>query len=117
VQPVLDMTAVTGAIKAQLQVEQQYRQMFGVDLGTRPGPVLDERQIVMMCEIRAVQQYRAQQAPVSPLPALPTGYGAMTADEQMRAHLERHRTAKTAHDAAIATAADDDVVDAELVDE
>jgi hypothetical protein len=116
--PIINASAVTAAIKTQLQIEAQYRAMFGVDLATRPGPVLDERQIIMMAEVRAVQQYRAQQAPLPALPALPSGYQSMSPDEQMRASMDRLRAAKQAQDAAIAQRqAEDEIVDAELVDD
>lgn len=36
VQPVLDQHAVINAVNTQLKIEQQYRQMFGVDLAARP---------------------------------------------------------------------------------
>jgi hypothetical protein len=116
--PVINATAVIGANREQLKIETQYRAMFGVDLATRPGPVLDERQIIMMAEVRAVQQYRAQQAPLPALPALPSGYQSMSPDEQMRASMDRLRAAKQAQDAAIAQRqAEDEIVDAELVDD
>ena len=36
--PVINATAVIGAIREQLKIETQYRAMFGVDLATRPPP-------------------------------------------------------------------------------
>lgn len=36
VEPVLDSHAAINAVATQLKIEQQYRQMFGVDLGAQP---------------------------------------------------------------------------------
>jgi hypothetical protein len=100
VEPVLDMSAVTQAIKTQLQVERQYRQMFGTDLATRPGPDFDERERIMLAEIRAGQAYRAQQAPLALAP-LPANYHTLTPEQQCEADLARRRTAMAAQQAAI----------------
>ena len=100
VQPVLDMSAVTGAIKLQLAIEAQYRAMFGVDLGTRPGPLLDEAQIIMRAEITVAQQYLSPQGTLPPLPPLPAGYHTMTAEQQARAAIERLREQRAALPAA-----------------
>ena len=114
--PVMNASAVVQAVKTQLQIEQQYRAMFGLDLATRPGPALDERERVMEAEIRAVQQYRATLAALPPRPPLPAAYAAMTPAEQARADLEGRRVQMQAQQVAIDTARQDDVVDAELVD-
>lgn len=113
------MTAVTAAIKTQLAVEVQYRQMFGTDLASRPGPVFTDDQRIELAKITAVQQYRNQLAPMPALAPPPPGYAAMSPQDQARDHLGRLRAAKEAQDAVIAQhqADDDDVVDAELVDE
>jgi len=113
--PVVNASAVIQAIKTQLAVESQYRQMFGIDLATRPGPVLDEDERVKLAEVRAVQQYRASLAPLPAL-ALPAGYATMTPAEQASADLEARCVQMRAQQAAIDAARDDDVVDAELVD-
>jgi hypothetical protein len=69
--PVINATAVIGAIREQLKIETQYRAMFGVDLATRPAPVFDEDALLKLAEIRVAQrQLAAQAAPVA-LPALP----------------------------------------------
>jgi hypothetical protein len=83
------MTPVVGAIKTQLAIEAQYRQMFGVDLGTRPGPVLTEEQILMKAKIEVAQQYLTQRTPLPELAPLPDGYAALSPAEQMEADLER----------------------------
>lgn len=104
VAPVLDMTTVTGAIKLQLAIEAQYRQMFGVDLATRPGPLLAEEELIRQAEIRVLQRQMALHAPAPPLPPLPAGYGILTPEEQMRAQVDRQRAQLQAHQAAIAAA-------------
>ena len=71
--PVINATAVIGAIREQLKIETQYRAMFGVDLATRPAPVFDEDALLKLAEIRVAQrQLAAQAAPVA-LPA-PTSW-------------------------------------------
>ena len=47
--PIINVSAVVQAIKAQLSIEAQYRQMFGCDLGTRPGPRSEERRVGKEC--------------------------------------------------------------------
>ena len=91
VQPVLDMGTVSNAIKVQLSIEAQYRQMFGVDLGTRPGPVLDEAHLIMRAEITVAQQYLGRQAPLPPQPPLPPDYRSLDPERQARAQIERSR--------------------------
>jgi hypothetical protein len=116
--PIINVSAVVQAMKAQLSIEAQYRQIFGCDLGTRPGPVMLEDQVLMLAKIQAVQEYRATLASLQMVP-LPPGYATMTPQQQMRAGLDGHRAAKAEQDAAIAALppADDDVVDAEIVDD
>jgi hypothetical protein len=117
VQPVLDMAAVTAAIKTQLAVEAQYPQMFGVDLATRPGPAFDEAALLKLAEIRVAQRQLAAQAPVT-LPALPPDYATLPPAQQARADLERRGAALQAQRAAIQRQAeDDDIPEAEIVDE
>lgn len=89
--PVLDMATVTAAIRTQLQVEAQFRQMFGVDLGTRPGTVLDEKHVIMLAEIN-VARIQAGQSPHS-LPPPPSGpvKPLEVARAEMRADLDRRR--------------------------
>jgi hypothetical protein len=78
-------------VREQLKIETQYLTMFGVDLATRPGPVLDERQVMMMAEVRVMQQYRAQQGNLAPLAALPDNYATLPPADQAAADLERRR--------------------------
>jgi hypothetical protein len=112
------MSAVTGAIKTQLQIEAQYRAMFGVDLATRPGPLFDEDALLKLAEIRVAQRQLAAQVPAATLPALPPGYATMTPAEQMRADLERRGAAIRTQRAAVAQhQADDDVIEGEIVDD
>jgi len=114
--PVINATAVISAVREQLKIEQQYRAMFGVDLATRPGPTFDEAALLKLAEIRVVQRQLAH-VPV-PLPALPADYATMTPNQQMRADLERRGTALREQRAAIAQRqADDDVVEAEIVED
>jgi len=118
--PVINASAVISAVREQLKIEQQYRAMFGVDLATRPGPVFDEDALLRLAEIRVAQRQLDQQAPRSALPALPAGYAGMTPREQMRAELDRRRAALEAQRATAAqhqADEDDEVVDAEIVDE
>jgi hypothetical protein len=89
--PVINATAVIAAVREQCKIETQFRALFGVDLATRPGPVLDEQSLIKLAEIRVAQQYRAQQAPLPPLPALPAGYHALSSEDQAAADLERRR--------------------------
>lgn len=114
--PVLNASAVVQAIKTQLAVETQFRAMFGTDLGTRPGPALDEHERVMEAEIRGVLRYRATLAALPPRPPLPAGYATMTPAEQAEADLARRRVQLQAQQVAIDATQDDDVVDAEIVD-
>jgi hypothetical protein len=72
--PVINATAVIGAIREQLKIETQYRAMFGVDLVARPGPVLDEDARIKIAEIRDAQMAFAAQARPVPLAALPSNY-------------------------------------------
>ena len=65
VAPVLDMATVTGAIKTQLGIEKQDRQMFGVDLATRPGPILDEATVMRIAELNVVRAARGIAAMVT----------------------------------------------------
>jgi len=117
-EPVINASAVIGAIREQLKIEQQYRAIFGVDLATRPGPAFDEAALLKLAEIRVAQRQLAAQAPMT-LAALPADYAAMTAEQQARAELERRGAAIRTQRAAAAQrqAEDDDVVDAEIVDE
>lgn len=101
VEPVLAMGEVTNAIRTQLAIEQQYRQMFGCDLGTRPGPLLDEAHLIMRAEITVARQYMDRQAPAIPLAPLPPGYHALPPDEQMRIQLDRGRDQVSAQRAII----------------
>jgi transcriptional regulator with XRE-family HTH domain len=119
VQPVLAMETVVNAIKTQLAIELQYRQMFGVDLATRPGPLLDERQVLMAAEIRVAQMYQATHAPLA-LPALPANYNALNPEDQAAADMTRRRQAHQAQQAVIAAVTtpqpgDDDITEAEIV--
>ena len=82
--PIINVSAVVQAMKAQLSIEAQYRQIFGCDLGTRPGPVMLEDQVLMLAKIQAVQEYRATLASLQMVP-LPPGYATMTPQQQMRA--------------------------------
>jgi hypothetical protein len=91
VEPVLEMSAVVSAIKAQLAIEAQYRQMFGCDLGTRPGPLLDEAHLIMRAEITVARQYMDRRAPAVPIAPLPLGYHALPPEEQMQIQLGRGR--------------------------
>lgn len=117
VQPVLDMAAVTGAIKTQLAVEAQYRAMFGVDLATRPGPGFDEDALLKLAEIRVAQRQLTARAPVTAIPALPPGYSSLSPEQQMRADLERRGAVIRAQRAAADHQADDDVVEAEIAED
>jgi hypothetical protein len=114
--PVINASAVIAAVREQCKIEVQYRQMFGADLSTRPGPVFDEDERVKLAEIRAVQQYRATLAPATALPPLPAGYTTMTPEQQADADLTRRRVHLQAQQIAIDAARDDDVVDAEIID-
>jgi hypothetical protein len=119
VEPVLAMGEVTNAIRTQLAIEQQYRQMFGVDLATRPGPLLDEHQMLMAAEIRVAQMYQAAHAPLA-LPPLPGDYHALSPEDQAATDMTRRRQAHQAQQAAAAAAltpqpGDDDVTEAEIV--
>ena len=69
--PVINATAVIAAVREQCKIETQYRAMFGVDLATGPGPVLDEQALINLAEIRVAQQYRAPASLPAPAPALP----------------------------------------------
>lgn len=89
VQPVLNMATVTNAIKTQLQIEQQYRKMFGVDLGVRPSPLLTEDQLLMKAKVEFAQAYLTQRAPMPALEPMPSGYADMTPEQQYRADIER----------------------------
>jgi hypothetical protein len=114
--PIINATAVIGAIREQLKIETQYRAMF--DLATRPGPVFDEDALLKLAEIRVAQRQLAAQAPAVTLPGLPADYTTMSPQEQMRADLERRVAAIRAQRAAItAPPADDDVVEAEIAED
>jgi hypothetical protein len=114
--PIINASAVIQAVKAQLAIEAQYRQMFGLDISTRPGPLLDERERVMEAEIRAVQQYRATLAALPARPPLPPNYASMTPAEKADADLAARRIQLQAQQVAIDATRDDDVIDAEIVD-
>ena len=118
--PVINATAVIGAIREQLKIETQYRAMFGVDLATRPGPVFDEDALLKLAEIRVAERQLAAQGPAVTLPALPAGYSAMSPAEQAAADLERRAAAMRAQRAAIAAPAVEDqadIVEAEVVED
>jgi hypothetical protein len=117
VAPVLDMATVTNAIRTQLAVEAQYRAMFGVDLATRPGPVFDEDALLKLAEIRVAQRQLTATAPMTAIPALPPGYSSLSPQEQMRADLERRGAVIRAQRAAAEHQADDDIVEAEIVED
>jgi hypothetical protein len=102
---------------ARSQARQTSEAGLAARLGTRPGPVLDEDQRVKLAEIRAVQQYRAMQAPPPALPPLPANYACLSPAEQASADLERRRVQLQAQQVAIDAAREDDVIDAEIVDE
>ena len=112
--PVINATAVIGAIREQLKIETLYRAMFGVDLATRAAPVFDEDALLKLAEIRVAQrQLTAQGAPVT-LPALPADYGSMS-PEQVEADMARRRAQVAAQRVAITASAD--IVEAEIVDD
>ena len=87
--PVINATAVIAAVREQCKIETQFRALFGCDLATRPGPVLDEQSLIKLTEIRVAQQYRIQQAPLPPLAPLPDNYRALSPEDQAAAYLER----------------------------
>jgi len=118
--PVINASVVISAVREQLKIETQYRQMFGVDLATRPGPTFNEDALLKLAEIRVMQRQLDAQAPRAALPALPASYATMTPQQQARADLERRRAALQTQRTAIdqhQADDDDEVVDAELVDE
>ncbi len=78
-----------------------------------PGLTLSEDQVRQMASVLIAQRDLDARAPRPPL-QLPTGYGSMSPQEQMRADLDARRAALHAQRAAIAEA---DVVDAEVVED
>ena len=73
----------------------------------------------MKAKIEFAQQYLDGQAARAPLASFLPGYTGMSPQEQMHADLERRAPAIQAQRAAVAQrqAEDDDVVDAEIVDD
>jgi hypothetical protein len=114
--PVINASAVIQAIKTQLQIVAQFRQMFGMDLASRPGPAFDEAAMLKLAEIRVAQRQLAAQAPVT-LPALPADYATLPPAQQARADLERRAAIQAQRAAIQRQAEDDDIPEAEIVDE
>lgn len=112
---VVDESVTIRAIAEQNRIADRYRQMFGVDIHQPPAPLFTEQHLQVMANVEAARSRLAQQASISvPRPALPAGYAALNPEQQMRAALDRERAHR---DALLAAQADDDVVDAEIVDD
>ena len=114
--PVINATAVIGAIREQLKIETQYRAMLSVDLAARPGPVLDEDARIKIAEIRGAQMEHAAQARPVPLAALPSNYRHLSPAKRAEADMNRRRAAYATQQAAI-DAAPPEVVQGEIIDD
>ena len=112
--PVINATAVIGAIREQLKIETQYRAMFGVDLATRPGPLFDEDALLRLAEIRVAQRQLAAQVAAATLPALPPARATMTPAGGARRPRRRGAASPDpgAEPSRRGTRCDDDVIEA-----
>ena len=111
--PVKDMAVVISAIRERRQVGESYRRLTAADAAPPRGAGLTEDQARIMAEVIAAQRDRAREGSLIPLPSLPGNYGSLTPHEQMQADLARRRTQL----AALPAPQDDDVIEAEIVDE
>jgi hypothetical protein len=118
VEPVLDANSVIAAIKERRMVGESLRRLTGADEAPR-GIILDDRALRVMTEVAAARNQLEQQSPGIPRPSLPADYHALSPEQQLHAVLDRERAHRDAMLAAISAAppGDDDVVDAEIVDE
>jgi hypothetical protein len=118
VQPVLDEALVVSAVKERRMVGESLRRLTGADEAPR-GIILDDRALRVMTEVAAARNQLEQQSPGIPRPSLPADYHALSPEQQLRAVLDRERAHRDAMLAAIPAPppGDDDVVDAEIVEE
>ena len=115
-EPVSNMSVVIQAMKERRMVGESLRKMRGADKPA-PAPALNPVQLEQVAKIAAIEQHRAQFARRAPL-VLPADYGSLPPEQQARAHLAALRAAKEQQDRAIAQhQADDDIPEAEIVDE
>lgn len=105
--PVINASVIVQAIKTQLQIEAQYRQMFGMDLGTRPTIPEDQ---AMALAVADIARHRAALGTGLVVPPAVAAGGA--------AAIHAYIANRQYHAQIVATSsADDDVIDAEIVDD
>lgn len=117
--PVLDEALIVAAVRERRAIGESVRRLVGADAPPKV-PVFDEEHLRMAAEITVIQRIRGNQAPLPALGALPGNYHALSPAEQARADLERRRPVLQAQAAAIAALPadqDDDVTDAEVIDD
>lgn len=116
--PVPDSSTALRAATEYRHQSESLRKLYAADRAPALPP-LPEEDLIRMAEIRVAQRQLAQQVPAVTRPPLPADYGALSPEQQMRAALARERAHRDTMLAAITSPqpGDDEVTEAELVDE